>query len=384
MTVAGMLEGVEQGTYSLAIDAMGGDRAPDIVVEGMDIASERHPQARFLLVGDEVRLVALLKRYKRAAKSCTIKHAADAISGDMKPSVALRMRQSSMRLAIDAVAQGAASGVVSAGNTGALLTLAKIVLKTLPGIDRPAMAAIGPSARGDVVMLDLGANVSCDTRNLVEFAVMGDVFARTVLGLTAPTIGLLNVGSEEMKGDETLRRAADLLRASHIGPQFHGFVEGHDIAAGTTDVIVTDGFTGNIALKTGEGALKLIGQLLRQVFSSGIAARIGYLLARPGLDRLREWLDPRRYNGAVMLGLSGVVVKSHGGTDAQGFAHAVDVAMDMVVHRFNDRMREGLGKIGALQLKPAKEPVKAPISDKGTGTEDGSGIGGVGPLAAAG
>jgi glycerol-3-phosphate acyltransferase PlsX len=254
-----------------------------------------------------------------------------------------------MRLAIDAVANGEAAGVVSAGNTGALLTLAKIVLKTLPGIDRPAMAGIGPSARGDVVMLDLGANVACDVRNLVEFAVMGDVFARTVLGLTAPTIGLLNVGSEELKGDDRVREAAEVIRESHIGPQFHGFVEGHDIAAGTTDVVVTDGFTGNIALKTGEGALKLVGDLLRQVFTGSWAGRLAYLLARPGLDRLREWLDPRRYNGAVMLGLNGVVVKSHGGTDAQGFAHAVDVAMDMVVHRFNDRIREGLGRIVAVK-----------------------------------
>jgi glycerol-3-phosphate acyltransferase PlsX len=203
-------------------------------------------------------------------------------------------------------------------------------------------------------MLDLGANVSCSTRNLVEFAVMGDVFARTVLGLTQPTIGLLNVGTEELKGDDRLRGAADVLRASHLASAYHGFVEGHDIAAGTTDVIVTDGFTGNIALKTGEGALKLMGQLLRQVFSAGIASRIGYLLARPGLDRLREWLDPRRYNGAVMLGLSGVVVKSHGGTDALGFAHAVDVAMDMVVHRFNDRIREGLVKIESVKIEGLK------------------------------
>lgn len=376
-----MMDTVEKGFYSLAIDAMGGDRAPDIVVEGLEIAAERHPLARFLLVGDEPRLAPLLARSKRAGRACTVLHTADGIAADMKPAAALRMRQSSMRLAIDAVASGAASGVVSAGNTGALLTLSKIVLKTLPGIDRPAMAAIGPSARGDVVMLDLGANVVCDTRNLVEFAVMGDVFARTVLGLTAPTIGLLNVGSEEMKGDDTLRAAAELLRASHIGPQFHGFVEGHDIAAGTTDVIVTDGFTGNVALKTGEGALKLIGQLLRQVFSAGIAARLGYLLARPGLDRLREFLDPRRYNGAVMLGLSGVVVKSHGGTDALGFAHAVDVAMDMVVHRFNDRMREGLSRIGDLQTREGQQPIPA---NKQTGPQDGPDIGGISPLATAG
>ena len=269
--------------YTLAIDGMGGDNAPDIVVEGIAVAAERHPGARFLLFGDEAKLAPLLRRYARAAASCTVRHTPDVIGNDMKATAALRVRHASMRLAIDAVAAGEASGVVSAGNTGALLALSKIVIKTLPGIDRPAMAAIGPSARGDVVMLDLGANVLCDVRNLVEFAVMGDVFARTVLGLTAPTIGLLNVGTEETKGDDQLRQAADVLRMSHIGPQFHGFVEGHDIAAGTTDVIVTDGFTGNVALKTGEGALRLVGQLLRQVFSSSLGSRLGYLLARPGL-----------------------------------------------------------------------------------------------------
>jgi glycerol-3-phosphate acyltransferase PlsX len=339
--------------FTLAVDAMGGDHAPDMVVGGLELAAERHPAARFLLVGDEAKLAPLLGRHRRAAQHCTIRHTAEAISANLKPSAALRLRTASMRLAIDAVAAGEASGVVSAGNTGALLTLSKIVLKTLPGIERPAMAAIGPSARGDVVMLDLGANVACDTRNLVEFAVMGDVFARTVLGLTAPSIGLLNVGSEELKGDERLRQAADVLRESHLAPQFHGFVEGHDLAAGTTDVVVTDGFTGNVALKTAEGALKLVGALL----------------ARPGLDRLREWLDPRRYNGAVMLGLNGVVVKSHGGTDAPGFAHAVDVAMDMVVHRFNDRMREGLERIVSLQ--------------RGVGPKDGPGSGDGGPRLAA-
>ncbi len=357
------------GSFTLAIDAMGGDRAPDIIVGGIEIAAVRHPGARFLLVGDEALLAPLLARYRRAAAVCTIRHTADKISGDLKPTAALRMRRSSMRLAIDAVAAGEASGVVSAGNTGALLALAKIVIRTLPGIDRPAMAAIGPSARGDVVMLDLGANVLCDARNLVEFAVMGDVFARTVLGLTAPTLGLLNVGSEELKGDDRLRSAAETLRASHLAPQFHGFVEGHDIAAGTTDVVVTDGFTGNVALKTGEGALKLMGQMLRQVFNASIAAKLAYLLARPGLERLREWLDPRRYNGAVMLGLGGVVVKSHGGTDAQGFAHAVDVAMDMVVHRFNDGIRDGLARM--TNLHPGSGPKN--------GAGEASGDDGLGP-----
>ncbi len=342
--------------FTLAVDAMGGDHAPDIVVQGLGIAAERHPNARFLLVGDEARLAPLLARCARAAAACTVAHTPEAVSSDCKPTVALRMRRSSMRLAIDAVAGGRAHGLVSAGNTGALLALSKIVLKTLPGIDRPAMAAIMPSARGDVVMLDLGANVACDTRNLVEFSLLGDMFARTVLGLTAPSIGVLNVGSEEVKGDDRVRRAAEIIRASHIGAQFHGFVEGHDIAAGTTDVVVTDGFTGNVALKMGEGAMKLVTDLLRQVFSSNLTSKLGYLLARPGLDQMRVWLDPRRYNGAVMLGLNGVVVKSHGGTDAEGFAHATDVAIDMVVHRFNDRIREGLGRLGLVMPQDANAP----------------------------
>ncbi len=339
-------------TFSLAIDAMGGDHAPLSVLDGLVIASERHPGARFLLVGDEAQLTPLLASRKRAQACCAIRHAPAVIASELKPTAALRVRGSSMRLAIDAVAQGEAAGVVSAGNTGALMALAIIVVRTLPGIDRPALAAIGPSARGDVVMLDLGANVVCDARNLVQFAVLGDVFARTVLGLPSPSIGLMNVGSEELKGDDRVRQAADILRASHIAPQFHGFVEGNDIAAGTTDVIVTDGFTGNVALKTAEGALRLVGDLLKQIFRSSLAAKIGYLLARPGLDRMRTWLDPRRYNGAVMLGLNGVVVKSHGSADAEQFAHAVDVAMDMVVHRFNDRIREGLARMENVTVLP--------------------------------
>ena len=340
--------------FSLAIDAMGGDAAPEVVLDGLELAAERHPQARFLLVGDEARVGGALARRKRAAKVCSLRHAPEVVSGDLKPTAALRMRGSSMRIAIDAVAAGEASGIVSAGNTGALMALAKIVIKTMPEIDRPALAAIGPSARGDVVLLDLGANVQCDARNLVEFAIMGDAFARVALGLTTPSIGLLNVGSEELKGDDRVRAAAEILRDSHVGAQFRGFIEGHDITAGTVDVVVTDGFTGNVALKTGEGALKLMRDLLRQVFTSSVPARLGYLLARPALDRLREWMDPRRYNGAILLGLNGVVVKSHGGTDALGFAHAVDVAMDMVTHGYNDRIRDGFDRLaGRNRLAPS-------------------------------
>ena len=357
--------------FTLAVDGMGGDRAPEIVVHGLDIAAERHPSGRFLLVGDQARLEPLLRRYPRADAACTVRHAPDTISSDLKPTAALRMRNASLRVAIDAVASGQAAGVVSAGNTGAMLALAKIVIKTMPGIDRPAMAAIAPSVRGDVVMLDLGANVVCDARNLVEFAMMGDVFARTVLGLTAPTIGLLNVGSEELKGDDRIRAAADILRDSALGPQFQGFVEGHDIAAGTTDIIVTDGFTGNVALKTTEGTAKLMMQLLRQAFTASMTAKLGYLLARSELERLRELVDPRRYNGAVMVGLNGVVVKSHGGTDGPGYAHAVDVAMDMVVHRFNDRIREGLSAIGPKLPAVVRQNGQVRTGPAEPGTKDG-------------
>jgi glycerol-3-phosphate acyltransferase PlsX len=263
------------GAYDLAIDAMGGDHAPVSVLDGLEIAAERHPEAHFLLVGDEETLKPLLAKRPRAAKACTIRHAPEAIPGDMKPTAALRVRKSSMRIAIDAVAAQEAAGVVSAGNTGALMALGKIVVKSLPEIDRPALAAIGPSARGDVVLLDLGANIVCDARNLVEFAVMGDAFARAVLGLPNPSIGLMNVGSEELKGDERVRLASEMLRASPLATNFHGFVEGHDITAGTVDVIVMDGFTGNVALKTGEGALKLFGGLLKQSFYVLLALQAG-------------------------------------------------------------------------------------------------------------
>jgi glycerol-3-phosphate acyltransferase PlsX len=342
----------------LAVDAMGGDHAPEAILAGLEIAAARHPGAKFLIFGDAARLEPIIAKTRRLKNQSVLRHAGDVVSGDMKPTIALRMRDSSMRRAIDAVLNHEAAGVISAGNTGALLALSKIVLKTMKGIDRPAMAAIAPSARGDVVMLDLGLNVVYDSRNLVEFALMGEMFARVALGLPKPTFGLLNIGSEEGKGDEILRSAAQALRESPIGAQFHGFVEGHDIAAGTVDVVVTDGFTGNVALKTGEGALKLVGDLLKRVFNSGPLAKAGYILARGGLQRLKEWMDPRRYNGAVLLGLNGVVVKSHGGADAQGFAHAVDVAMDMISNDFNSRIAEGLAAMDRAIL--AADPVALP------------------------
>lgn len=331
--------------YDLAIDAMGGDHAPEIVIKGLEITAVRHPEAKILLIGDKKKLSPLLKTYSKAAKICVVQHTDVAVPMEMKPTSALKLRNSSMRLAMQSVASQQAKGVVSAGNSGAMLALAQVIVKTMPGIARPAMAAITPTAKGDIVMLDLGANVSCDSRNLVDFAIMGNAFAKAVLGLPKPTIGLLNVGSEELKGDDRLRNAAEVLRNSPLSGQFYGFVEGHDITAGTTDVVVTDGFTGNIALKTGEGALKLVFHLLKQVYSSGLRGKLGYLFVRPGLERMREWLDPKRYNGAIFVGLNGVVVKSHGGTDEEGFAYAVDVAMDMIRHGFYEEILTGLSQV---------------------------------------
>ena len=253
---------------TIALDGMGGDRAPDMVVAGAAQAQARHPQIRFLLFGDRARLEPLLNAEPRLKDRCEIRHTLEAIGAEDKPSQALRKgRNSSMRLAIDAVAEGHAAGVVSAGNTGALMAMAKFVLKTLPGIDRPAIASCLPTNRGECVMLDLGANIECDADNLVQFAVMGANFAHTVLGRLRPTVGLLNVGSEELKGHETIRAAAEMLRAvKGLAFEFYGFVEGDDIGKGTVDVVVTDGFTGNIALKTAEGTARLVTGFLAAAF----------------------------------------------------------------------------------------------------------------------
>lgn len=325
---------------------MGGDGAPEIVVQGADIARTRFPQVEFLMVGPQQRIEPLLARHIALQKVTTILHTEQVVSNDEKPSVALRQgRQSSMRLAINAVAEGQAAAVVSAGNTGALMAMAKFVLRTLPGINRPAIASFFPTNRGESVMLDLGANVDCDAQNLLQFAIMGDVFARTALGLPVPSIGLLNIGEEELKGREELREAATLLRQTHLAGQFRGFVEGDDIANGTVDVIVTDGFTGNVALKTAEGTAKLISHFLKESLKHSLFAKVGYLFLRPALGRFRSRVDPRRYNGAMFLGLNGITVKSHGGTDALGFANAIGVAVDMASHGFIDKIREELARV---------------------------------------
>ncbi|MEM9684796.1 MAG: phosphate acyltransferase PlsX [Pseudomonadota bacterium] len=336
----------------ISLDAMGGDRAPDMVVAGAALAHQRMPRLGFIMFGDEESLRPLIAKQPSLEAVTEIHHTKDHISSDAKPSTALKSgRSSSMRLAIDAVRDGRATCVVSAGNTGALMAIAKFVLKTLPGIDRPAIATFFPTLRGECAMLDLGANVQCDANNLVQFAVMGEVFVRTVLGFEQPTIGLLNIGVEDLKGNEEVREAANILRHSDLPIAFKGFVEGDDIGAGTVDVVVTDGFTGNVALKTAEGTINFYTKTLRQAFTSSWISRLGYLLARGAINNLRSKMDPRRYNGAMLLGLNGIVVKSHGGTDDVGFANAIGVAADMVLHGFQDKIRDDFER-----LKGTDEP----------------------------
>ena len=327
---------------------MGGDHGPSVVIPAVVRAIASLPaDVRFLLHGDETVIKAALSKHREAAGRVDIRHSDRVIAMDEKTAQALRRgKGTSMWNAVEAIREGQAGAAVSSGNTGAMVAISKLILRMIGDLERPALVTSIPTPRGKTTFLDVGANIDCDAERLVEFAIMGEAYHRAAHGVSKPTVGLLNVGSEEMKGHEEVREANRILREGKIDLDYRGFVEGDDITHGGVDVIVTDGFTGNVALKTAEGALKLIGGLLRQVFSNGIAAKLAYLLAKPGLDRLREWLDPRRYNGAVMVGLNGVVVKSHGGTDAQGFAHAIDVAMDMVVHRFNDRIREDLARIG--------------------------------------
>jgi glycerol-3-phosphate acyltransferase PlsX len=323
----------------IALDAMGGDNAPHAVLKGAQLALIRHPGSRFLLFGNRYILEPLLAELGQLAKHCEIIHTEEAIANDDKPSVAVRRgRKSSMWLAIESVKEEKACAVVSAGNTGALMAMSKLILRTLPGVSRPAIAALFPTLKGECVMLDLGANVECDAQDLFRFAVMGDAYARAVLGLSKPKIGLLNVGSEELKGRDEVKDARRLIESSGLDLNFHGFVEGNDIAMGTVDVVVTDGFTGNVALKTAEGAARLIRTYMREAFSSSLPARLGGLMASGALGVVKDKLDDRKRNGAMFLGLGGIAVKSHGGADAKGFCNAVSVAIELVAHHINQRI----------------------------------------------
>ncbi len=315
----------------IAIDAMGGDEGTPMVLEGVSLAKAQFPNAEFVLFGDEAVILEELKAHPSLANNTRVVHTDIAIGSQEKPSQAVRKgRKSSMGLAVEAVKEGEADVAVSAGNTGAMMALSKIILRMMPGIDRPALATRIPTLEGETVMLDLGANVECDVQNLVQFAVMGSAFARAILGHDRPKVALLNVGVEDLKGNETVKEAAAYLKdheTEHM--DFVGYVEGHDLVHGQVQVIVTDGFTGNVALKTAEGTAHLITTLLKRSFEQSVRTKLGYLVSKPGLSLLKEHLDPNNHNGAVFLGLNGLVVKSHGGTNAKGFANAIKVAVGM-------------------------------------------------------
>lgn len=337
----------------IALDAMGGDHGAAVVVPGAELSLERHPDIEFLLFGDRAELEPLLAARPNLKAASDLVHTDVVVQMHDKPSQALRKgrRRSSMWLAVDAVKKGEADVAVSAGNTGALMAMAKIDLRTMAGIERPAIAAIWPTLRGRSIVLDLGASIGADAGNLVDMAAMGSAMAGVLFGLDRPTVGLLNIGVEEVKGLEEVREAGQILRAGQW-PQFEylGFVEGSDIGKGTVDVVVTEGFSGNIALKAAEGTARQLGQLLKHELNRSPIRKLGYLLARGAFRALNQKMDPRKSNGGVFLGLNGIVIKSHGDTDAEGFACAVDLGYDMV-------RRELLAKISRSLTRHQREAV---------------------------
>ncbi len=329
----------------IAVDAMGGDEGLAVMLAGVARARRQYDGMRFLLVGDEAKIREGLAAHPNLTAASEIVHAPDVISGSDKPSQAIRRaKTTSMGVAIDLVKQGRAAAAVSSGNTGALMAMAKLSLRMLPGIDRPALAAMLPSLGDtDTVMLDLGANTECDARNLVQFAVMGAAWARTTLDLDSPRVALLNIGTEALKGTDEVREAAAALKsATHLPMTFSGFIEGDRISRGNVDVVVCDGFSGNIALKTAEGTARFVGDLLKRAFRSSVRSKIGFLISKPATQLLRDHLDPNNHNGAVFLGLNGLVVKSHGGATELGVAHAIGVAAKMVRDDLLNRIKSDL------------------------------------------
>ncbi|MBF0625500.1 MAG: phosphate acyltransferase PlsX [Magnetococcales bacterium] len=329
---------------TVALDAMGGDHAPQMVVEGAVRSRNLNPDANYILVGREDRIREQLERLRVPEDAFRIQPATQVVGMAEKPSVALRTKKdSSLRVGANLVKSGAADVLVSAGNTGALMATAKFVLKTLPGIDRPAIASLLPNVSGQTLMLDLGANVDCTAEHLCQFALMGEVYAASVLHLKHPRVGLLNIGQEEMKGNEVVREAGERFR--DILSNYVGNVEGTDIFLGGADVVVCDGFVGNVSLKSTEGVAQMLTRFLREAFNHSLLTRLGYLVARPALKRFRARVDHRKYNGAMLLGLNGVVVKSHGSADAFAYSHAIQVAIELVANRVNDKIRSEVAKI---------------------------------------
>ncbi|MGI4730658.1 MAG: phosphate acyltransferase PlsX, partial [Janthinobacterium lividum] len=347
----------------IAVDAMGGDEGLAVMLAGVAQARRRHPDTRFLLVGDEPAIMTGLKKHPNLTQASEVVHAPGQVQSSDKPSQAIRRaKTTSMGIAVDLVKQGRAAAAVSAGNTGALMAMAKVSLRMMPGIDRPALAALLPTlGANDVVMLDLGANTECDARNLVQFAVMGAAYARTALDLARPRVALLNIGTEDQKGTEEIREAAAILKeaaanGSGLAIDFTGFVEGDRLASGEVDVIVCDGFSGNIALKTAEGTARFVGDLLKRAFRSSARSKIGFLISRPATQLLRDHLDPNNHNGAVFLGLGGIVVKSHGSANERGVATAIAAAVKMVRDDLTRRIAADLAGVASSADVPAIGP----------------------------
>lgn len=346
----------------IALDAMGGDAGAAVVIPGAAISLQRHRDTEFLLVGDRAKIEPELARYPELKAASKIVHTDVAVSGSDKPSQALRRgrKTSSMWLAIDAVKQGEADVAVSAGNTGALMAMARFHLRTLPGIDRPAISAIWPTRRGESVVLDLGATIGGDARHLVSLAIMGAAMVSVVFDKKRPTVGLLNIGTEEIKGHEEIREAGEMLRAMNLPElDYIGFVEGDGIGKGLADVIVTEGYSGNIALKAAEGTARQMADLLRNEIQRSWLSRLGYLLARKAFQALRDKMDPNKSNGGVLLGLNGIVVKSHGGINAEGFAYAIDVGYEMAHYDLLNKINQMLNREGGAlnSVQTAQEAV---------------------------
>jgi len=328
--------------YLLSIDGMGGDLAPDSILEGIDIFAKEFPNDRLLVHGRAELIQEKLASLSFARRVVDVRNAEEVVEMDSKAAQAIRRKGTSMWATIAAVKSGEAAAAISAGNTGALMAVAKLQLRTMPGVHRPAIAAQWPTPRGSSVVLDVGANVDSDPDQLVEFAIMGEAYARGLNGHARPSIGLLNIGSEELKGHDEIREAMRRLREADLGLNIYGFVEGNDISLGTVDVVVTDGFTGNVALKTAEGAARLVAGFVREALKSGPFSLVGAFLAQNGLAKLKERMDPRSVNGGVFLGLNGLVVKSHGGTDGKGFASALALSARLARSHFASEVAANL------------------------------------------
>ncbi len=329
----------------ISIDAMGGDYSPKVVIEGLALAHKRNPNIRFLVYGDEVKVKAEMAKFPQLEEVCELFHTQEAVKNEDKPSHVIRNRATSMYQAIEAVKLGKAQAVVSAGNTGALMAISKMVLKTIQKIHRPAIITIMPHENGRYAMLDLGANTECDGVNLAEFALMGNIYAKCALNVEKPRVALMNIGAEEMKGKNEIHMAAHMLKNSHLNMNFIGYIEPHEIPQGKADVIVADGFSGNIALKSIEGTCHLISHMIKGSIKESLLAKLGLPFMFGAIRKLKQKIDPRSYNGAMLVGLNGLSVKSHGGTDALGFSVAVENAAKLVANDFVGAIRRELENV---------------------------------------